>query len=1549
MSQKSQDPQKSDTWDHISKNTMDAFFSQSDRLVMIHKESYESFVEKDIPRIISIFNPITVQTPTGIKIEIEFSEENYLYPPVNYEGSRAVRPMVPNDARYRSLSYMGSLFTDVTVRISGPGDAEPKVIVVKKVEYAKIPIMVQSKFCNLRDLSGVSLKEMGECMYDRGGYFIINGTEKVIIAQEKVSPNKIFVYPCKDAKLSYVCEIRTTTKSNPYLMTKKTVLKYFRDTPKSALNKFVGNTIRCTLPLIRSDIPLCILFRALGVLSDREILQHCMLYNEESYRFLIPSLSDIDGNGTSDEMRNIYSQEDALLYISKYVNTVGLNSDHSGVGGELQRTRAVQNLLKMVQNILQNHFLSHLEDLQAKALFLGVMVHKLYLTATGKRCVDDRDSYTNKRIDTTGTKLSELFYNHFQKFVKEIKTSFGRTDDVNGVQETTIRQNIKPSIVESAFKYALATGNFGVKGITKNGQVGIAQPLSRLTYPSTISNMRRINVPKEKTHKMIEPHRLHNSQFGFICPFETPEGQNVGLVKNLSITAHITSDLTVIDNERLREKILEKIIPTVQIDIDSDLVSNTRIFMNGEILGVARDPCALEKTLRKLKLMSKIDPYTSISWNKFENEMHIFTDGGRFVRPLFLVEPQTNEPRVCQLLKNPDVAKRFFRKELSWECLTKGVDMNTPSLNDGGVIEYVDAEESEHIMIAMRIEDIQENKVLGEQEGVEFSRYSHCEIHSMCMFSVLTCTIPFANHNQGPRITYQGAMGKQALGVPITNYLSQLDTSMHIMYYPQKPLVSSWISRYMNVKELPSGINAIVAIASYSGYNQEDSLIINQGAIDRGIFRTTFYRTHKDEEKRNQVCQEREQYGVPPGVERVSIAGVPDPLRHIDYSTGFVKINSHVTANDVIISKYSFVNRDKEVAGASSSKTTKDSSVRVKANEEGIVDNVTPKDCRNGDGYRFCKVRIRTERIPEIGDKFCALPTQQVLTDMGYVPICDIDIHYHRVATLSREGALHYEFPTAKFAYPHEGSLYKLRTRELHVVCTLNHKLYVSTRENPGYSLVEAREVQGNPAQFKKFFDNTYADTLSHPTGCMDDWLNVLAYLLLHGTLAPAGIMVKVPISESHFYKSLYRLSVTYTTTVDADENVTMIYIDAALNEAVYDEIRDFLREKNTFKFPAYVYQLSERQARLFMLSLLGRGYQKDTVSSSESHLLFKCDRLPIAQEVCRLAVHCGWSSVISTSENFSDTLNFCVEIRVSGNEPWINLEYGGYGGCCETLIEYSGTVFCLEMASSHTYYCREDDFSPSVIIGNSSRLGQKGTCGITYNQEDMPFSKSGLVPDIIMNPHAIPSRMTVGQLMETLLGKLGCLHGSEMDASTYNGVQIEDISNILEKFYDFNHYGDETLYNGTTGKKMSVRIFIGPTYYQRLKHMVVDKIHSRAMGPINNLTRQPAEGRSRSGGLRAGEMERDCMIAHGASRKLRERMMELSDQFEIYVCKDCQMPAISNPKMSIYFCKACRTRCYQGGQVYTPNIVKVLLPYSMKLLQNELLSMCVTTRLFSE
>jgi DNA-directed RNA polymerase II subunit RPB2 len=1220
-------------WEEVCKKTVDIFFEPYDRLVLIHKESYENFVEKDIPRIISIFNPIIIPpNEQNQYIKITFHEENQLYPPVNYENNRLVRPMVPNDARYRSLSYMGSLFTDVTVEKFEilPSSQEKMISSTKqKIEYAKIPIMVQSKFCNLRNMTGVSLKETGECEYDKGGYFIINGTEKVIIAQEKAATNKIFVYSSKNPKFSYICEIWTTTKNNPYILAKKTALKYYRETTKTNY----GNTIKVTLPLIRQDIPVCILFRALGVMSDQEILQYCMLYDEESYKFLIPSINDIESNFSGDSsVRHIYNQEDALLYISKYINIMGTNAHSAGSSGAQHPEKKEQMRINMVQNILHNQFLSHLgEDINAKAYFLGTMVHKLYLTIIGLREQDDRDHYSNKRIDTTGIKMAELFYNHFQKFVKDIKNSY-RTKATS--ESFNINTIIKPSIIESAFKYALATGNFGVKGISKVGQVGIAQLLNRLTYISTLSNMRRINVPLEKTNKMVEPHRLHNTQYGYICPYETPEGTNVGLVKNIALTAHITSDLSPIENEKIRDGILKSIIVFSKTSI-SEYSNYTRVYMNGELLGVTKTPYLLERNLRYQKVTSKINQYVSISWNKFENEINVFTDGGRFVRPLFMVDPESNILKIAKTFGVPGFKERFFKNQVCWEFLYNGVSLsawpesaqgdagaqasgaNQCPYSNGGVIEYLDLEEEEVMMIAMSKKELDENIENMKKLNTEFIRYTHCEIHPICMFSVLTCTIPFGNHNQGPRLTFQGAMGKQALGIPITNFLSQLDTSMHIMYYPQKPIVNSWVSKYINVRELPSGINAIVAFASYSGYNQEDSLILNQSAIDRGIFVTTYYRTYKDEEKKSQITGEKENFGLPPKDDTINTK--KSSAENIDPATGFVRVNSKVSEGDIIIAKYIEVKNEKgDKVSALPTRKYKDISLTLRANEDGIVDNVTQPNCRNGDGYRFCKVRIRTQRIPEIGDKF-------------------------------------------------------------------------------------------------------------------------------------------------------------------------------------------------------------------------------------------------------------------------------------------------------------------------------------------SSKHGQKGTCGITYNQEDMPFTKSGIVPDIIVNPHAIPSRMTIAQLMECLLGKLGCLHASEMDASIYNRVQIDDISEIMKTFYDFNEFGDEILYNGMTGQQLKAKIFMGPTYYQRLKHMVVDKIHSRATGPINILTRQPAEGRSRSGGLRAGEMERDCMIAHGMARFLKERMMDLSDRFEIYVCKDCHMSAISNPEMNIYFCKSCQTKNYQNGQIYTPRIAKVLLPYSMKLLQNELLAMCITTKLITE
>jgi len=242
----------------------------------------------------------------------------------------------------------------------------------------------------------------------------------------------------------------------------------------------------------------------------------------------------------------------------------------------------------------------------------------------------------------------------------------------------------------------------------------------------------------------------------------------------------------------------------------------------------------------------------------------------------------------------------------------------------------------------------------------------------------------------------------------------------------------------------------------------------------------------------------------------------------------------------------------------------------------------------------------------------------------------------------------------------------------------------------------------------------------------------------------------------------------------------------------------------------------------------------------------------------------------------------------------------------------------------------------PQVGDKFSSRHGQKGTCGMTYRQEDMPFTCEGIVPDIIVNPHAIPSRMTIGQLIECLLGKVSSITGREGDATPFTDAHVKNFSSKLHEC-GYQLRGNEIMYNGHTGRKLEAQIFIGPTYYQRLKHMVDDKIHSRARGAVQILTRQPVEGRAREGGLRWGEMERDCMISHGSASWLKERLFLVSDEYKVHVCDKCGLIAIANLKKNSFECKGCSNRT-QISQVY--------LPYAFKLMIQELMAMNIAPRI---
>jgi len=244
----------------------------------------------------------------------------------------------------------------------------------------------------------------------------------------------------------------------------------------------------------------------------------------------------------------------------------------------------------------------------------------------------------------------------------------------------------------------------------------------------------------------------------------------------------------------------------------------------------------------------------------------------------------------------------------------------------------------------------------------------------------------------------------------------------------------------------------------------------------------------------------------------------------------------------------------------------------------------------------------------------------------------------------------------------------------------------------------------------------------------------------------------------------------------------------------------------------------------------------------------------------------------------------------------------------------------------------------PQIGDKFSSRHGQKGTCGMTYRQEDMPWTVEGICPDIIVNPHAIPSRMTIGQLIECLLGKVSASIGESGIATPFTEVTVENISETLH-LCGYQKRGNEVMYNGHTGRKLEAQIFIGPTFYQRLKHLVDDKVHSRSRGPMQILVRQPVEGRSRDGGLRFGEMERDCMISHGAAQFLREKLFLVSDKYRVHVCDRCGLISIANLRKNSYECKSCKN---------TTQISAVDIPYACKLLFQELMAMQIAPRLIT-
>ena len=939
---------------------IDSYFrgQHLDRLVRHQIESYNNFINFQISRTIQMFNPVSIKSENDFVaesgqyfLEAFVSYTNFrLHPPQIHENNGATKMMLPQEARLRNFTYASTMTVDLqiqyVIRNTDKMDT-PKIInkTLPKINIGKMPIMVKSSICVLTQNSYIPPKLTGECPMDCGGFFVIKGSEKTVLAQERAAENQVHCFDGKNTtKWSWYAEI----KSVPDF---KCISPKQVDMMISTKSNGFGHGMYMTVPRIKQPIELFTVFRALGVMTDKDICRYIVLDTDgekqkEILEFLHASI--IDAN-------KYMTQEDALRHITASVAYTPMNMDKEN-GAKKKREFAV--------DALQNDIFPHCKTMRQKLHLMGYMANKLIRTSFKWRAPDDRDSYANKRIELTGTLLNNLFRNYFNKFVKEMQKhvvreinngSWRSTEDYeNIINMTNIYKILKSTTIENGIARALSTGDFSIKQ-TNSTKVGVAQVLNRLTYMASLSHLRRINTPLEKSGELIAPRKLHGTTWGFLCPAETPEGQSIGVVKSISYMTHVTIPT---NSSSLYEYVAPHVV-SVDDATPEALYDMVKVFVNGAWVGIAKDPIQLYNEMKEKKHKGIINIYTSVILDFKNMEIRICSDGGRLSRPILRVKDG-------KALITKEIIERVNSGELSWN------DLLTSCKLPEAMIEYIDPDEQNHSMIAMK------DKV-ARLGGIR-PHYTHCEIHPSTIFGILASCTPFPDHNQAPRNTYQCAMAKQALGIYAMNFDTRMDKTAYMLTYPSRPLVDTRVMNAIHLNKVPSGCQIHVAIMAYTGYNMEDSVLVSKAAIDRGLFSATIYHTEKDEDK-NIIRDEIIRCKPDPAKTRGIKFGNYDKVN----AQGFIPENTFVENQDILIAKVIPIKENRNDP-TKVIKYEDQSHVFTTAEDTYVDKNYTG---RNGDGYNFGKVRTRIFRKPTYGDKFSSRHGQKG-TCGNIIPECDM-------------------------------------------------------------------------------------------------------------------------------------------------------------------------------------------------------------------------------------------------------------------------------------------------------------------------------------------------------------------------------------------------------------------------------------------------------------------------------------------------------------------------------------------------------------------------------
>ena len=1098
--------------DEISKddllNIQDLYFKEKNSMYKLQYNHFNQCLEETIPYFLKNNPNKFFQTVINNKIySYKFVFDEITIKPPHIPNTQSY--MFPEHARRNNYTYSIRLEANIKqiqeIKDINTGNITETIIGNEEKEHpiAQIPLMVKSKYCNTNIRKDI---KNTECTFDPGCYFIVKGNEKVVIGMERMIENKILVFIKKTGDETGLYAT-VNSRKNDY----SEMIQTFNVRLKKDLSIIIES------PHF-NDIPLVIFLRALGMENDKEIVSYISndLNDINLINILRYSLRDNIGVNSKNTSQNdfvIKNKEDAITsLISKVKKFKKLNDDDNEDKKKIY-----------IYTTLEQDVLPHLNtDLFKKAIYICYMVKKLLYVYLERSELDDRDNYINKRIDTPGILIGQLFKQYYKKMLNDISRFFEKKYTSVDDNPINVINQIKYNVIEQGLINGLSTGVWGIQKARK----GVSQALQRYSYLQTISYFRRIITPSvdSTTQKVVSIRHARNNQYGFIDTVETPEGAKIGLQKHLSLM----SDITLYDkyqNEIIQE-FLEPKVDNIYSIHPLKLNDYAKILINGNLFGLTNIPNEILNSLKKLRNENYINKHVSLIFNNNLMELIINTDGGRIVRPLLNIE------------NNKLNLKKEYLNNINFSSQIENNKINTFNefiLKYKNIVQFIDIEESEFCMIAMDLNDLKLNM---DRSNIEvknpnksgdrinrynetvYVRFTHMEFHPSMMLGTSSSCIPCLQHNQAPRNIYNFSQSKQGQGIPNTNQRYRIDIS-YVLANTSYPLVQTRSMKYLNTLDLPNGENAIVAICCYTGYNQEDSLIINKGSIDRGLYRSYVYKKYVDEIKKNPSTSQDDKFTKP---DATKVTGIRKANYNKLNNLGYVEPETKIVNGDVIIGKISPIDPGSE----NDSKIYKDNSTIYKSNVDCHIDKVYT-GAYNTDGYETYTIGIRSEREPKIGDKF-------------------------------------------------------------------------------------------------------------------------------------------------------------------------------------------------------------------------------------------------------------------------------------------------------------------------------------------ASRHGQKGTIGIILPSCEMPFTSEGIQPDIIVNPNAIPSRMTVGQLAECIIGKISALRGHFSDGTGFDKIDFEDLFNIL-KSYGYDEHGFEELYCGITGKKIKAKIFIGPTYYMRLKHLVLDKIHARAKGPKQVLTRQPPEGRARDGGLRFGEMERDCTV----------------------------------------------------------------------------------------